>query len=212
MTRTKTSSGKYRGACRQAQSRMRDLANSFACASDPGTVARIDAAVSKCLSELYSAQGSHAELWTDGSYNEKAGAAGIGVMVTAPGMAPVTFGKGVRAKDSQEAELYAIAIGLSFLLDTFPGLKSVRIRYDCAGAASSAASIDAYADRGAPYTNFRKALKRCRKSGTDVLFQHVKAHAGEQHNETCDLLARYYAKARLDPEQMDRIRPYLRRK
>ena len=213
MTQRKTSSRRYSGANRMAQARMRDLANSFACTSDPAVLSAIDNAVSACLEDLYRNQErrqGRAELWTDGSYNARANAAGIGILARIPGKPDTAMGKSVRAADSQEAEIYAMAVGLSYLLDTCPGIKSVLVRYDCAAAAVSAANIDAYAGRGAPYTNFRSAMKRARKSGMTVLFRHVKAHAGHAGNETCDLLARHYAKAQLEPAQLAAITPYLK--
>ena len=213
MTRTKTSTGKYNGPSKQSQAVMRDISNSFACASDGQVLAAINSMAENCLAMLYETQarGRYAELWTDGSWNQKAGAAGIGIVVKAPDRPMHAFGKTVKANGSEEAEIYAMAVGLSYLLDTCPDIPSVRLRYDCASASVSAANIDAYSGRGAPYTNFRSAMKRCRKAGITVLFQHAKAHSGIECNETCDLLAKHYAKIRLLPEQMDAIRPYIRR-
>lgn len=217
MTRQTTSTGKFNGPPRQAQIRLKDLANSFCCTSDQKLLAMIDETVANCLRDAYAKQNELgcAELWTDGSYDERTHAAGIGILIRPdgrdPDREPIVFGKSVRASSSQEAELYAMAVGLSYLLDTCPGIRSVRLRYDCLGASVTAANIDAYAGQGAPYTNFRHVLKRCRKAGVTVLFQHVKSHAGTDDNELCDLLARYYAKARLDPCQKSRIARYTRR-
>ena len=213
MTRTKTSTGRFNGPCRHAQAVMRDLSNSFACVSDANVLSAISSAANDCMAMLYDAQekSDYAELWTDGSWNQKAGAAGIGIVIKSPDKSVHAFGKSVRASGSEEAEIYAMAVGLSYLLDTCPGITSVRLRYDCASASVSAANIDAYAGRGAPYTNFRSAMKRCRKAGVTVLFQHAKAHSGIERNETCDLLAKHYAKIRLQPDQAEKIKPYLRR-
>lgn len=212
MTQTKTSTRRYNGACRQTQAVMRDLSNSFACASDGLILSAISEMAESCMDALYGiqAQANYAELWTDGSWNQKANAAGIGIVINAPDRATYAFGKSVRATGSEEAEIYAMAVGLSYLLDTCPDIKSVRLRYDCASASVSAANIDAYTNRGAPYTNFRSAMKRCRKAGVTVLFQHAKAHSGIERNETCDLLAKHYAKIRLLPEQNEIIKPYLK--
>lgn len=216
MTQRTTSTGRFKGPSRQAQIRLKDFANSFGCSSDQKMLAAMDAAMAACLSEAYARQyrNGYAELWTDGSYDEKTRSAGIGIMIRPVGPDGVrrdgtVFGKSVRAGDSQEAELYAMAVGLSYLLDACPDVKSVRLRYDCVAASVTAANIDAYASRGAPYTNFRSALKRARKSGVTVLFQHVKSHAGDDGNETCDLLAKYYAKIPLDAAQKNRIAKYL---
>ena len=130
----------------------------------------MDSAMEACMAEAYARQyrEGYTELWTDGSYDDKDHRAGIGIMIRqmrAPGSVntgpeqdiKAIFGKAVKASDSQEAELYAMAVGLSYLLDACPDVKSVRLRYDCVGASVTAANIDAYASRGAPYTNFRSA-------------------------------------------------------
>ena len=215
MTRTKTNTGRFSGPGRAAQIRMRDFANAFACTQDRRMISVMDQCLQECLSRLYAMQeedpSGYAELWTDGSYNKEKNAAGIGIMIRMPGAGtePAVFGKPVKAAGSAEAEVYAMAIGLSYLLDTYPGIKSVRLRYDCLAAGSSAASLEAYACKGAPYTNLRSAMKRARKSGVTVLFQQVKAHAGHDGNEGCDVLAKYYAKAQLTKAQKERIAPYV---
>lgn len=199
MTQTKTCTGRFKGPSRKVQLGIRDLANSLCCTDDPALLADMGAAIDGCLERAYAMQGrgAYAELWTDGSYNEKAGAAGIGIVIRNGGTRTV-FGKSVRASDSQEAELYAVAVGLSYLLDACPGIKSVRLRYDCVAASVNAANIDAHAGKGAPYTNLRNVMKRARKAGVTVLFQHVKSHGpGSSDNDVCDLVARHYAKARL---------------
>lgn len=222
MTQRTTRTGRFKGPPTQAQIRLKDFANSFACSSDQRLLSAMDEAMETCLAEAYARQyrSGYAELWTDGSYDEKTGSAGIGIMIRtvgpsgrddAGGKPDAVFGKAVRAHDSHEAELYAMAVGLSYLLDACPEAKSVRLRYDCVAASVTAANIDAYASRGAPYTNFRSALKRARKSGVAVLFQHVKSHAGDDGNEVCDLLAKHYAKLPLDKAQEGRIAGYIGR-
>lgn len=224
MTQRPTRTGKFRGAPKQAQIRLKDFANSFNCASDPKLVSAMDSAMEACMAEAYARQyrEGYTELWTDGSYDDKDHRAGIGIMIRqmpAPGSGragqepdiKAIFGKAVKASDSQEAELYAMAVGLSYLLDACPDVKSVRLRYDCVGASVTAANIDAYASRGAPYTNFRSALKRARKAGVVILFQHVKSHAGNDGNEICDLLAKHYANIPLLPVQHDKIAKYTKR-
>lgn len=219
MTQTKTSTGRrsrWPGPPKQAQIRLKDFANTFLCSSDPAITAILDGAMSEGLRAAMAAcfeNAKGASLWTDGSYNETSKTAGIGVMYRAGENGQThTLGKSVRAAGSEEAELYAMAIGLSYLLDTFPETKYVLLRYDCTAAAVNAANIDAHAGKGAPYTNMRNAMKRCRKAGVTVVFQHVKSHAGSHENNVCDLMARYHAKVSLNRRQMSMLAPYLDRR
>lgn len=150
------------------------------------------------------AKNKSAVLYVDGSYDAASGGAGIGIVLDArDGSDPVIFGKKVRASSSETAEVYAMAIGLSFAMDAAPGIRFVQLKYDCTAAAVSAANLPAYAKCGAPYTNLRSAMKRLEKAGVSVSFSHVKAHAGDAGNGICDLVARYYSGAAL--RETDRI-------
>ena len=180
----------------------RDLFNTYACLSDPRSVADMDRAFRRMLDKAYAsaaAAGTALDLYVDGSWNQAKGSAGIGVAAMTdrsaePWQAPnAMLGKPVRAKGSFEAELYAVAIGISYALDTFPGIKYVRLRYDCSRTPVCAANLDAYSDRGAPYTNLRSAMARARKNGVTIAFEHVKAHVGDRPNDACDALAKHYA-------------------
>ena len=211
MTRTKTASRKYRPVPgRQAQILLKDFSNTFLSAADPAVLSLLsdamggamDKAMGLCLKDC-------ARLWTDGSYNESTRSAGIGVMYQPRQGEPKMLGKPVRAAGSEEAELYAMAVGLSYVLDTYPDARYVLLQYDCTAAAVNAANIDAFSGRGAPYTNMRNAMKRCRKAGVTVLFRHVKSHAGSRENNLCDLMAKYHAKAALSQKQMAALAPWL---
>ncbi len=197
----------------QARIRMQDAVNTYACTRDERVLKEMDKAFARCLRAAESAcPEKSVELWVDGSYNGKAGAAGIGVAVAldpASGNCEGVFGKAVRAPGSAEAEVYAMGIGLSYLLDTFPDVRQVILRYDCTAAAVTAANLQAYAGLGAPYTNLRSAMKRLEKAGVSVVFRHTKAHATDWRNALCDAMARYYAKAELDERDMARIAPWI---
>lgn len=180
----------------------RDLFNTYACLADPKVVARMDREFRRMLDKACAdakSAGPVLELYVDGSWNQAAGSAGIGVAaMVSPDAAPwaspnAMLGKPVRAKSSLEAELYAVAIGISYALDTFPGTSCVKLRYDCSRTPVCAANLDAYSDRGAPYTNLRSAMARARKNGVSIAFEHVKAHEGDRPNDACDALAKHYA-------------------
>lgn len=180
----------------------RDLFNTYACLSDPKIIAQMDRSFKRMLEKACSDAGrvgDRLDLYVDGSWNQAAGSAGIGIAAVTdhaaePWDAPnAMLGKPVRAKNSLEAELYAVAIGISYALDTFPDAKYVHVRYDCSRTPVCAANLDAYSDRGAPYTNLRSAMARARKNGVSIAFGHVKAHEGDRVNDACDALARHYA-------------------
>ena len=112
MTQRPTRTGKFRGAPKQAQIRLKDFANSFNCASDPKLVSAMDSAMEACMAEAYARQyrEGYTELWTDGSYDDKDHRAGIGIMIRqmrAPGSVntgpeqdiKAIFGKAVKASD-----------------------------------------------------------------------------------------------------------------
>ena len=185
-----------------------DLLNTYACAADPKIRRDMEKHMQRALdAAAYGLDGKHVlSVWTDGSYDPKTGLAGIGVMIRPGGkyhdnQDAIAFGKPVKAKGSLEAEIYAVSIGLSYILDTFPDADIVKIKYDCTGAVACASNIDAFTKFGAPYTNFRSALKRVRKRRMTVLFEHVKAHAGDDDNGRCDLIAKKYAGIKLTPDQ-----------
>lgn len=190
----------------------RDLFNTYACVADPKAVASMDQAFRQMLDRAARCAGdSLLDLYVDGSWNPDAKAAGIGIAAVTDGSRRPwehpnsMLGKPVRAKDAMEAETYALAIGIAYVLDTFPGRKYVRVRYDCSRTPVCAANLDAYADRGAPYTNLRSAMARARRSGVSVLFEHVKAHAGNGPNEACDILAKHHARIPLNVRQKNTI-------
>lgn len=196
---------KTRSAWSRAQGRLRlqDLANTYACTRDESLLRELDRLFSRGLemAERSAARGASAVLYVDGSYDEESGGAGIGIVLdTGGGSDPIIFGKRVRAASSESAEAYAIAVGLSFAMDTAEDLRFLRLKYDCAAAAVSAANLQAYVRYGAPYTNLRSAMKRLEKAGVSVVFTHVKAHAGNAGNGICDLVARYYSGAALKKE------------
>lgn len=188
----------------------RDLFNTYACLSDQRAVADMDRAFRRLLEQAErSVRGPSLDLYVDGSWNQSAGSAGIGIAaIVDPSALPWErpngmLGKPVRAGDSAEAETYALAIGIAYVLDTFPAVKSVKVRYDCSRVPVCAANLDAYAGRGAPYTNLRSAMARARRDGVSVLFDHVKAHAGNMPNEACDALAKHHAKIPLSRKQRE---------
>lgn len=198
-------------ARRQAEIRARDLYNTWACAPDGSRLRReIDRAFSACLSRVYSdsEDDGAAEMWTDGSFDAETGRAGIGVVIS-DGGAESGFGKAVRVKSARDAEVYALAVGLSYLLDTGTGARTVRVRYDSTSAAACAAELDAWARDGSPYTNFRSAMRRARKAGVSVIFEHVRGHGADGRNNACDAIARYYAKRPLDGRAMQAVERYV---
>ena len=90
MTRQTISTGKFNGPPRQAQIRLKDLANSFCCTSDQKLLAMIDETVASCLYNAYARQNEtgYAELWTDGSYDERTRFGGIGILIRPDGPGP----------------------------------------------------------------------------------------------------------------------------
>lgn len=218
MTATRDATRKHsraKAGRRDARIVMQDMMNTYAFATDPVFRESVEKGMERVLAVYRDAMEKDgcASVWVDGSHNAKTGASGIGIVIgTGSGSdyGLSAFGKSVKAKSSVDAEVYALAIGISYLLDTYPGIKNVRLRYDCLNATVCAANIDAYVPCGAPYTNFRSAMKRARKAGVAISFEHVKAHNKSRNNETADLIARYYAKARLGKCQMDAIRKYVK--
>ena len=135
----------------EAEARARDAASTYACLSDPESLKAMDRALESAMSRLSESRFAGAPvLWIDGSYDPDTGKAGIGACLSAPGEPDRTFGKPVRAASSAEAELYALAIGMSWFLDTFPDAGRVIVRYDCRQSPICAVNIEAYAKRGAP--------------------------------------------------------------
>lgn len=198
----------------QARIRMQDAVNTYACTRDERLLREMDRAFARCLELAEKPSGEpSAELWVDGSYNEHAGCAGIGVAVALDASKPgcdAAFGKPVRASGSAEAEIYAVGIGLSYLLDTYPDVRRVVLRYDCTAAAVTAANLQAYAGLGAPYTNLRSAMKRLEKAGVSVVFRHTKAHGSDWRNGLCDAIARYYSRAVLADRDMEKVAPWVK--
>ena len=162
------------------------------------------------LNRLYSSidnQPDCLKIWVDGSYNKVNKKAGIGIVILADEDLPLTdpknicLGKTVNAKSSVNAEIYALSIGLSYILDTYD-TKNIHIYYDCTTSTVCAANIDAYIHNGAPYTNLKSVLKRIRKKEVNVAFEHTKAHDTDPYNKACDMIAKYYAGISLQQSQI----------
>lgn len=205
-------------ARKDARITAQDLFNSYACIQDDELRTSVDKSICRILTKIYDSMvgKSPVKLWVDGSYNPKTKTAGIGIIITTDNnhgidnVKNIAFGKTVKAKDSLTAEIYALSIGLSYILDTFPDVDNLHVKYDCVNATVCATNIDAYACFGAPYTNFRSALKRAKRRGVNIAFEHVKAHANEEYNEKCDAIAKYYAKIKLPAAQLKQIRKIIK--
>ena len=202
-------------AKRLAEAQLRDLFNTYACTDNMFIRSIIDrnvaAAKAAIRQEVQRDPGAAATVWTDGSYNAKTGTGGVGVRIVSDGRT-MTFGRRVRASSSVDAEAYALAVGISVLLDTFPDVKHAVVRYDCAALPVCAANVDAYAGKGAPYTNLRSAFKRARRSGLSIMFEHTKGHARDGNHNVCDIVARHYSGIRVTPEEFDRIKNFVNTK
>lgn len=200
---------------RERESRIlaQDLFNSYACTYDKNALEEAEDTLRDAFDILrsYAVSKPHIELWVDGSYNPKTKTAGIGIIVARSDMPDIAFGKAVKAKDSLTAEIYALSIGLSYVLDTFPVSDCIVVRYDCVNSAICATNIDPLAAFGSPYTNFRSALKRIRRKRIDVLFRHTDAHADDKRNNDCDLIAKYYSKIKLQGPQLKRVKQLLKK-
>ena len=212
MDRTATTRRSDANQKRQAETQLRDLFNTYACTENPAVREIINknviAAKTAPRQEIQKNPGASVTVWTDGSYNAKANAGGVGIRID-NGARAMTFGRRVRAESSIDAEAYALAIGISVLLDTFPDAKVATIKYDCTALPVCAANVDAYADKGAPYTNLRSAFKRARRSGLSILFEHTKGHARDKNHNICDAVARHYSGIRVTPEEYAVIRPFV---
>ncbi len=161
-------------------------------------------------------------LWVDGSYNPKKHIAGIGVVIiTDPGkdfdqINNICFGKTIKKIDSSiKAEIYALSVGLSYLMDICPDAENVHVYYDCVNSVICAANINSYAPFGSPYTNFKSALKRIRKEKRNVVFEHTKAHHKDTNNEICDVISKHYSKSSMSKSQTQlwaKVRPVITKK
>ena len=217
-SKSKTSAVKNK-AKKDARIRVQDLFNSYACITDENMQASIEKDLNKILYRIYqTVDDKHAvKLWVDGSYNPKTKTSGIGIMIITDerygfdNVHNIAFGKTVNAKSALTAEIYGLSIGLSYLLDTFDDLKDVHVYYDCVNATICATNIDAYVMLGAPYTNFKSALKRVKRRKINVLFEHTKAHTSDDNNILCDLIARYYSKAKLQNSQIKQIQKIIKK-
>lgn len=199
---------------RDSRIKAQDMFNSYACIFDPHIKKDIDAMVDKTLAKAYKHIDSNPDtirLWVDGSYNPKTQIAGIGIVIITnedfgfDRVHNIAFGKTVKADTSLNAEIYALSIGLSYILDTFDA-KNIHVYYDCSNSTVCAANIDAFVSQGVPFTNFKSALKRIRKNKINTVFEHTKAHNTDKHNIECDLLARYYSKAKLQDSQKRQLK------
>ena len=186
-----------------------DVFNSYAFISDPDVKSLMDNVINKLSHDIHKIfeKKKPAYLWVDGSYNPKTHTAGVGIIIITDPDQPINnttniaFGKTIKAKDSLTAEIYALSIGLSYILDTFQDITDVFVKYDCVNSTICATNIDAHVAFGAPYTNFKSALKRIKKRKMNAIFEHTKAHAVDPYNTKCDLLARYYSKVKLSAAQ-----------
>lgn len=200
---------------RDARIIAQDMLNSYSCAYDRKSRDAAKKLLRKAHGELKKNIMSkpHVSLWVDGSYNPKSNSAGVGIIISRNDGSPdIVFGKPVKAKDSLSAEIYALSIGLSYILDTFTDIDNIIIRYDCVSSTVCAANINAFSDFGAPYTNFRSALKRIRKKKISVLFEHTDAHAADKRNNSCDLVARYYSRIKLQGAQLAQVKKLIKAK
>lgn len=215
MTKRMTDTKRYdrkRGHAGKAaeQIRLQDFYNSVACIADGNLRSDIAKNIDCVIDRIYQNVDSHGavKLWVDGSYNAGQRNAGIGIVIDAHGHTDdasdgmLYFGKSLnRADSSIKAEVYALSIGLSYLLDRFQDLKDVHVYYDCMDSVICAANINSFAAFGAPYTNFKSVLKRIRKRGINVAFEHVKAHANNRNNEICDVISKHYSRSNMTAAQ-----------
>lgn len=197
-----------------------DLFNSYACISDETLLDTIEKSMSRLLSKIQKDFETRKpiHLWVDGSYNPKTKTSGIGIAIITDfnkpinNIANIAFGKNIKAKSSLEAEIYALSIGLSYVLDTYQNVDNIIVHYDCINSTICATNIDAYVAQGTPYTNFKSALKRIKKRKLNIVFEHTKAHNTDPYNEKCDLLAKYYSRAKLQNAQMKQIQKLIKPK
>ena len=215
-----TSKSKYSKNIRKdTKIRMQDLFNSYSFISDENMLNAVEKELSKTLYKLYNSidDKTAVKIWVDGSYNPKTKTSGIGIVIITnehygiDGVHNIAFGKTINAKTSLTAEIYALSIGLSYLLDTFSDIKDVHVYYDCISSTVCATNIDSYTMLGAPYTNFKSAIKRIKRRKINVVFEHVKAHNTDINNNYCDLLARYYSKATLQTSQLKKVQKLIKK-
>lgn len=186
-----------------------DLVNSYRFIDDKNFKNEIDNDLNCVLQKLQKRidSGNPINVWVDGSYNQntkKKDKAGISFVIDKnPELGidrEIIYGRSLensKCHDSLEAEVWAIAIALSYIVDTFENVKNIHVHYDCINILTCAANIEAYVNYGEPYTNYNKALKRAKKKNINILFEHVKAHRGNFGNELCDIIAKYYSHASL---------------
>ena len=199
---------------------MQDLLNSYHCINDINLQKSIEKSLDDLLTQIYkhSDRKNTIKIWVDGSYNAKTKSAGIGIVIITDEnrdidqKVNIAFGKSVNAKSSVLAEIYALSIGLSYILDTFEDNPNIHIYYDCKNSTICATNIDAFSSFGAPYTNFKSALKRIKRRKLNVIFEHTKAHSSDDYNNICDLLAKHYSKAKLQNQQKRLINKYITKK
>jgi ribonuclease HI len=199
---------------------MQDLLNSYHCTNDTALQKFIEKDLDDLLSQLYNhmEKQNTIKIWVDGSYNAKTKSAGIGIVIITDDhheidqKVNIAFGKSVNAKSSVLAEIYALSIGLSYVLDTFEDNPNIHIYYDCKNSTVCATNIEAFTVFGAPYTNFKSALKRIKRRKINVVFEHTKAHSSDYYNNICDLLAKHYSKAKLQNQQKKLINKYITKK
>ena len=218
MTQSRKNTSKY-NVKKEQKIKLQDFYNTYACCNDDKLKSKMDMEINKLLNFMYQNINSSNDvinLWVDGSYNPKTNKSGIGIVIISDPTKPINadknicFGKTVNAQSSLKAEIYALSIGLSYILDTYPDAKNLHVYYDCAQSTVCAANIDAFTHMGSPYTNFRSALRRLRKRNINVAFQHTKAHVGTKNNEVCDLIAKHYADIPISDDKKKKVKKIIR--
>lgn len=192
------------------QIHVQDFYNSTACIADEDLKERIRSGIEVLVQDVYDTvdAASPVRIWVDGSYNASTKKAGIGVVIITDPEKPfdqknnICFGKPLSNIDSSvKAEIYALSIGLSYVMDRNKEIKNMHVYYDCVDSVACAANINSFAQFGSPYTNFRSALKRIRRNKINVAFEHTKAHGRDLYNEICDVTSKHFSGANMTPAQ-----------
>jgi len=193
---------------------MQNLINSSACIFDTNMHNKLRNDIHNLINYIYKNidKNNPVKLWVDGSYNQTTRKAGIGIVIKSTDSGKfdqknnIAFGKTINVEDSVAAEIYAMSIGLSFVMDTFKNCKNIHIYYDCSSIMTCASNIDAFTQHGAPYTNFKSALKRLKKNRINTAFEHTKAHENDANNNLCDQIARHYSGSKLNSDDINRLK------
>lgn len=184
-----------------AEIRARDLFTTYSCCPDPALRKAFDKTFADLSRQARVKARSGPKLWADGSFSPRTGAAGIGVRIEYPGFPPAMLAKSVKAASSEEAEAWAIAVAICCLLDSFPPAASALLRYDCESLPLTAVgNRDLPASE--PWTNLTSAMRRAKRAGTTLVFEHVKGHASDTAHNLCDLAARRAANIPVPAEKL----------